>query len=79
MQLIFGTILLIYSINYKRIHKYFKENKKKGYDLFYNIINDLILIISFVFITHLVINHKISNYSEAYEKCCINHISSNKV
>lgn len=78
IKLVFSIILLIHSVNYKRIILKCtdKHNKNKDYYLFMWIFLMILLLTLFLIIIAL---NDISNYSETYAKCCINHISSNKV
>lgn len=78
IKLVLSIVLLIYSVNYKRIKLKCEDitNKNKDYYLYIWIFLIILIVILFLIIFAL---NDISNYSETYEKCCINHISSNKV
>lgn len=79
IKLVFSIILLIYFINFKKIGIKCKENEKKGYVIFLYIILVIIEILGLYLILHCFFIGNISNYSETYEKCCIDNLKSDKV
>lgn len=79
VKLVFSIILLIYSVNFKTIFSKCQLNKVKGYENFIYIIVIIVFFIGFYLNLFMIYTNCISNYSETYEKCCINQISSNKV
>lgn len=79
VKLIHSILMFIFSMNYKKVYIKCKDNKKKGYHYIIYIIQLMFYAIGFFFFMYGITINYISNYSETYENCCINHISSSKV
>lgn len=77
IKIVYSIIIFIFSVSYKRIYTKFGY-KKKGHD-FIVAAEMIFVLVGFLFFIIGVITDNISNYSETYENCCINQISSNKV